>query len=118
MIPLVFHPIYSQLDLPERHRFPIEKYQGIRPAPGYPACPEHTEKEKLFELLDATSATSLKLTESFAMHPAAAVSGWYFSHPDAKYFTVRGIQDDQAADYAQRKGWNDETADRWLGPIK
>ncbi len=95
-----------------------EKYQGIRPAPGYPACPEHTEKEKLFALLDARAATGMQLTESFAMYPAASVSGWYFSHPEAKYFTVRGLQDDQVADYAQRKGWDAETAERWLAAIR
>lgn len=95
-----------------------EKYQGIRPAPGYPACPEHTEKGKLFELLQATATTGIQLTESFAMYPAAAVSGWYFSHPDAKYFTVRGIQDDQAADYGKRKGWDETTTERWLAAIR
>ncbi len=95
-----------------------EKYQGIRPAPGYPACPEHTEKAKLFELLDAEATTGIKLTESYAMYPAASVSGWYFSHPEAKYFTVRGIQDDQAEDYGKRKGWNEETTERWLAAIR
>ncbi|MEL6276487.1 MAG: vitamin B12 dependent-methionine synthase activation domain-containing protein, partial [Bacteroidota bacterium] len=95
-----------------------ESYQGIRPAPGYPACPEHTEKQKLWDLLDAEKATGMRLTESFAMYPAASVSGWYFSHPDAKYFTVRGIQDDQAADYAKRKEWDADTAKRWLGAIQ
>ncbi|MEM9835165.1 MAG: methionine synthase [Bacteroidota bacterium] len=95
-----------------------ESYQGIRPAPGYPACPEHSEKAKLFELLDATNTTSIELTESFAMYPAASVSGWYFSHPESKYFTVRGIQDDQAADYASRKEWDEATAERWLAAIR
>ncbi|PHI21635.1 methionine synthase [Lewinellaceae bacterium SD302] len=95
-----------------------EKYQGIRPAPGYPACPEHTEKGKLFELLDAEAATGIKLTESYAMYPAASVSGWYFSHPEAKYFTVRGIQDDQAEDYGKRKDWDEETTERWLASIR
>ncbi len=95
-----------------------EKYQGIRPAPGYPACPEHSEKEKLFTLLDAQAATGMQLTESFAMYPAASVSGWYLSHPQAHYFTVRGLQDDQVADYAQRKGWDAQTAERWLAAIR
>lgn len=95
-----------------------ERYRGIRPAPGYPACPEHSEKTKLFDLLDAPAATGIKLTESFAMYPAASVSGWYLSHPEAKYFTVRGIQDDQAADYGRRKGWDEATTERWLAPIR
>ena len=95
-----------------------EKYQGIRPAPGYPACPEHTEKAKLWELLEVEDKTGIQLTESFAMYPAASVSGWYYSHPEAKYFTVRGIQDDQVADYAQRKDWDLDTAERWLAPIR
>ena len=92
-----------------------ERYQGIRPAPGYPACPDHTEKAKLFKLLDAT-ATGLQLTESFAMLPAAAVSGWYFAHPESRYFGVGKIGKDQVEDYAQRKGWSLETAERWLRP--
>ncbi|MEM7575233.1 MAG: methionine synthase [Bacteroidota bacterium] len=95
-----------------------EKYQGIRPAPGYPACPEHTEKAKLWELLDVEAQTGISLTESYAMYPAASVSGWYYSHPATKYFTVRGIQDDQVADYAERKGWESDTAERWLAPIR
>ena len=95
-----------------------EAYRGIRPAPGYPACPEHTEKEKIWSLLDAEAATGIRLTESMAMYPASSVSGWYFAHPDAKYFTVRGIQADQEADYAARKGWDAETAERWLAAIR
>ena len=95
-----------------------EKYRGIRPAPGYPACPEHTEKAKLWELLDVEATIGIKLTESFAMYPASSVSGWYYSHPEAKYFTVRGIQPDQERDYARRKGWDPVTADRWLAPIR
>ncbi|MCP9234953.1 methionine synthase [Lewinella sp. JB7] len=95
-----------------------ERYRGIRPAPGYPACPEHTEKAKLWELLDVEAATGIKLTESFAMYPTASVSGWYYSHPEATYFTVRGIQPDQERDYAQRKKWDPVTADRWLSPIR
>jgi 5-methyltetrahydrofolate--homocysteine methyltransferase len=94
-----------------------EKYQGIRPAPGYPAQPDHTEKATLFKLLDAATATGMELTESFAMTPPAAVSGLYFSHPDAHYFGVGKIDRDQVADYARRKGWELATAERWLSPI-
>jgi 5-methyltetrahydrofolate--homocysteine methyltransferase len=94
-----------------------EDYAGIRPAPGYPAQPDHTEKRALFELLDAEKATGLKLTESYAMWPAAAVSGFYFSHPEARYFGVGKIGRDQVADYAKRKGWSVEEAERWLAPI-
>jgi 5-methyltetrahydrofolate--homocysteine methyltransferase len=94
-----------------------EEYRGIRPAPGYPAQPDHTEKRTLFKLLDAEKATGLKLTESCAMWPAAAVSGMYFSHPESRYFGVGKIGRDQVADYASRKGWSREEAERWLGPI-
>ena len=94
-----------------------ETYQGIRPAPGYPAQPDHTEKETLFRLLDATAATGIELTESFAMTPPASVSGLYFAHPQAHYFGVGKIDRDQVADYARRKGWDMATAQRWLGPI-
>ncbi len=93
-----------------------ENYAGIRPAPGYPAQPDHTEKGTLFRLLDAEKATGLKLTESYAMWPAAAVSGFYFSHPEAAYFGVGKIGRDQVADYAARKGWSLEEAERWLAP--
>ncbi|WJG08383.1 methionine synthase [Aliiglaciecola sp. LCG003] len=93
-----------------------EKYQGIRPAPGYAACPEHTEKQAIWDLLDAENTTGMKLTESFAMWPGAAVSGWYFSHPDARYFAVAQIQQDQVEEYAQRKNWSIEVAEKWLGP--
>ncbi len=91
-----------------------EAYQGIRPAPGYPACPDHTEKAKLFALLNVTEHTTIELTESFAMTPTAAVSGWYFSHPDSQYFNVGKIEQDQLHDYAKRKGLNVEVAERWL----
>jgi len=91
-----------------------EAYQGIRPAPGYPACPDHTEKAKLFELLNVTEHTTIELTESFAMYPASAVSGWYFSHPDSQYFNVGKIDKDQLSDYAKRKGIAEEVAARWL----
>ena len=93
-----------------------EKYTGIRPAPGYPACPEHTEKGKLFELLDVEKEIGIRLTESYAMYPAAAVSGWYFAHPQSKYFGLGAIGKDQVADYAKRKGWSIEEAERWLSP--
>ncbi|MCA9975390.1 MAG: hypothetical protein KC413_06555, partial [Anaerolineales bacterium] len=91
-----------------------EKYQGIRPAPGYPACPDHTEKETIFHLLDATANTGMSLTETFAMRPAASVSGYYFAHPQAQYFGIGRIQQDQVADYATRKGWDMATAESWL----
>jgi 5-methyltetrahydrofolate--homocysteine methyltransferase len=94
-----------------------ERYQGIRPAPGYPAQPDHTEKQTLFDLLGATAATGIALTESFAMTPASAVSGLYFAHPRAHYFGVGKIERDQAADYARRKGWPLTQAERWLSPI-
>jgi 5-methyltetrahydrofolate--homocysteine methyltransferase len=93
-----------------------EKYQGIRPAPGYPACPEHTEKQRLWDLLGVHSATGIQLTDSMAMWPGAAVSGWYFSHPQAQYFVVGRIGRDQVADYAERKGWTLAEAERWLSP--
>ena len=93
-----------------------EKYRGIRPAPGYPACPDHTEKPILFELLNATAATGITLTESCAMAPASSVSGWYFNHPEAKYFGVGKLGRDQVTDYAKRKGFSLAEAERWLGP--
>lgn len=93
-----------------------ELYQGIRPAPGYPACPEHTEKGTLFQLLDVPAQIQMQLTESYAMWPGAAVSGWYFAHPDSKYFAVSKIDRDQLADYAQRKGWSEQQAESWLAP--
>ncbi|MCL4120857.1 UNVERIFIED_CONTAM: hypothetical protein GTU68_007404 [Idotea baltica] len=91
-----------------------EKYQGIRPAPGYPACPDHTEKRILFDLLNAEEHTGIKLTESFAMYPAAAVSGFYFAHPESKYFGVGKITDEQVADLANRKGFDKEVMAKWL----
>jgi 5-methyltetrahydrofolate--homocysteine methyltransferase len=94
-----------------------EEYRGIRPAPGYPACPDHTEKAALWRLLDAEASAGIRLTESYAMHPTAAVSGWYFSHPEARYFQVGKIDADQVADYAARKGWSAADAERWLAPI-
>jgi 5-methyltetrahydrofolate--homocysteine methyltransferase len=94
-----------------------EKYRGIRPAPGYPSQPDHTEKETLFRLLDAENLIGVSLTSSFAMTPAASVSGLYFAHPEAVYFAVGRIEKDQVADYARRKGWDLRTAERWLAPI-
>ncbi|MFL7838023.1 MAG: vitamin B12 dependent-methionine synthase activation domain-containing protein, partial [Candidatus Promineifilaceae bacterium] len=91
-----------------------EEYRGIRPAPGYPACPDHTEKEKLFRVLDAQEAAGISLTENFAMLPAASVSGYYFSHPQSTYFGIGRIDRDQLEEYAQRKGMDIQTAERWL----
>lgn len=93
-----------------------EKYQGIRPAPGYPACPDHTEKRTLFIALEAEARTGVSLTESCAMWPAASVSGFYFSHPDSQYFGLGKIQQDQVDDYAKRKGWDEREVKRWLAP--
>jgi 5-methyltetrahydrofolate--homocysteine methyltransferase len=93
-----------------------ERYQGIRPAPGYPACPEHTEKATLWALLEPERRIGMDLTDSFAMNPASSVSGWYFAHPEARYFGVGKIQADQVASYAQRKGMSMEEAERWLRP--
>ena len=94
-----------------------EKYQGIRPAPGYPACPDHTEKATLFRVLDAEKNSGLELTDSFAMYPTAAVSGWYFSHPKSKYFNVGKIQKDQVESLAKRKGMSLTEMERWLSPV-
>ncbi|MCB0172051.1 MAG: methionine synthase, partial [Anaerolineae bacterium] len=93
-----------------------EKYRGIRPAPGYPACPDHTEKGPLFELLNVPKRIDLHLTENFAMTPTAAVSGFYFAHPEATYFTVGKILRDQVEDYAARKGMTVAEVERWLRP--
>ncbi|MDQ3509323.1 MAG: hypothetical protein M3494_15140, partial [Actinomycetota bacterium] len=93
-----------------------EEYDGIRPAPGYPACPEHTEKRLMWDLLDVEENVGISLTESFAMTPGAAVSGIYFSHPDSMYFGVAEIGKDQVSDYAERKGMTLEEAEKWLSP--
>ena len=93
-----------------------EQYQGIRPAPGYPACPDHTEKGTLFKLLSAKESAGIELTESYAMHPAASVSGFYFSHPESRYFGLGKIERDQVEDYAKRKGISTREAERWLAP--
>jgi 5-methyltetrahydrofolate--homocysteine methyltransferase len=94
-----------------------EKYRGIRPAPGYPAQPEHSEKATLFKLLDAEAKIGVTLTENYAMWPGSSVSGFYFSHPESRYFGVGKIERDQVADYAKRKGWDIATAERWLAPL-
>ena len=91
-----------------------EKYIGIRPAPGYPACPDHTEKETIFKLLNATEIIGVSLTESLAMYPTASVSGWYFAHPDAKYFGLGKIKEDQVVSLAKRKGISKDKMMRWL----
>ncbi len=91
-------------------------YRGIRPAPGYPACPDHTEKALLWKLLEVETRTGITLTESFAMQPAASISGWYFAHPEAAYFGVGKIGKDQVEDYAVRKGMAQKEAERWLEP--
>lgn len=106
---------YAATETLENEDLIREKYQGIRPAPGYPACPDHTEKITLFNLLDAEKNTGITLTESMAMWPAAAVSGWYFSHPDSKYFGLGKITKDQVEDYAVRKGMSVDEVERWLG---
>lgn len=94
-----------------------EEYTGIRPAPGYPACPDHTEKNKLFKLLGGEETTGIHLTGSLAMYPASSVCGWYFAHPESKYFGVGKIEKDQLKDYAERKEMSLEDATRWLRPI-
>jgi 5-methyltetrahydrofolate--homocysteine methyltransferase len=93
-----------------------EKYRGIRPAPGYPACPDHTEKGTLWQLLDVEANTGIQITESFAMWPGSSVSGLYFAHPEARYFSLGKIERDQVADYAERKGMSLGEAERWLSP--
>jgi 5-methyltetrahydrofolate--homocysteine methyltransferase len=97
-------------------RLADERYQGIRPAPGYPACPDHTAKRSLWSLIDPTTRAGVELTESCAMWPAASVSGWYFAHPEARYFGVGRLLEDQVVDYAARKGMSLDEARRWLGP--
>jgi 5-methyltetrahydrofolate--homocysteine methyltransferase len=93
-----------------------EEYRGIRPAPGYLACPDHTEKAKLWKLLDVERNAGIKITESYAMYPTAAVSGWYIGHPDSRYFAIGKIDKDQVTDYAQRKGMSVAEAEKWLSP--
>lgn len=108
---------YAAEETLNNHELIEEKYRGIRPAPGYPAQPDHTEKETLFNLLEATKHTGIKLTESYAMWPGASVSGLYFAHPESYYFGVGKIEKDQVEDYARRKGWTLEKAEKWLAPI-
>lgn len=108
---------YAKDETPTNEQLIDEQYQGIRPAPGYPACPDHTEKGPLFALLEAEKRAGIIITESFAMVPTAAVSGFYFSHPESTYFAVGKIGKDQVEDYARRKSWSIEEAERWLAPI-
>jgi len=108
---------YSKQESLDSESLIKERYDGIRPAPGYPACPDHTEKAALFELLDASNATGVDLTENFAMMPAASVSGFYFSHPDSRYFGIGKIDKDQVENYAGRKKISVEEAERWLSPV-
>jgi 5-methyltetrahydrofolate--homocysteine methyltransferase len=107
---------YGRTENPGNEELIRERYRGIRPAPGYPACPDHTEKQTLFRLLDTTAATGVRLTESCAMTPGSSVSGWYFNHPAAKYFGVGKLGRDQVEDYAKRKQIPLTEAERWLGP--
>ena len=108
---------YATDETLENEALITEKYRGIRPAPGYPACPDHNQKRVLFDLLKVTENTGISLTESLAMFPAASVSGWYYSHRDARYFSIGRIGEDQVADYADRTGMELETARRWLNPL-
>ncbi len=94
-----------------------EEYKGIRPAPGYPACPDHTEKELLFSILGAEESAGITLTESYAMYPAASVSGFYFAHPESRYFGLGKIEKDQVAHYAKRKGMDLPVMEKWLAPV-
>jgi 5-methyltetrahydrofolate--homocysteine methyltransferase len=105
---------YAPDELLDNDDLIAERYQGIRPAPGYPACPDHTEKQSLWQLLDVETNTGIRLTDSYAMFPAASVSGWYFGHPDARYFAVGKIGRDQVEDVARRKGLPAATVERWL----
>ncbi len=108
---------YAEGEALDNEALIAEKYRGIRPAPGYPACPEHTEKRTLWQLLDVEKNTGMILTESCAMYPAASVSGWYFSHPESRYFGLGQISKDQVEDYAERKGMSVAEVERWLAPV-
>ncbi len=108
---------YSPEEILSPESLVAEEYRGIRPAPGYPACPDHTEKTLLFDLLQVNGQAGIILTESMAMYPAASVSGWYFSHSDSKYFPVTGIDKDQVEDYAHRKGMSIKEVEKWLSPL-
>ena len=105
---------YANNEILDNEALIQEQYQGIRPAPGYPACPDHSEKISLFKLLDAENQIGLKLTENFAMHPASAVSGYYFSHPQSQYFVVGRLSKEQVEDYASRKSISIEQAEKFL----
>ncbi len=107
---------YANSEILDNNALIDESYAGIRPAPGYPACPDHTEKRLLWELLDVETKTGISITDSYAMLPTAAVSGWYFAHPEARYFNVGKINRDQVADYAQRKALSTQETERWLAP--
>ncbi|MBI5916324.1 MAG: methionine synthase, partial [Bacteroidetes bacterium] len=108
---------YAENEALDSEALIAEKYQGIRPAPGYPACPEHTEKRTLWQLLEVEKNAGIQLTESCAMWPASAVSGWYFSHTESKYFTTGQLSKDQVEDYAKRKGMTTEQAEKWLASV-
>ena len=108
---------YAPHEVLDNNAMIAEEYQGIRPAPGYPACPEHTEKGTLWQLLDVEKHTGMIITESFAMYPAASVSGWYFSHPESRYFGIGRVGRDQVEDYAKRKGMSLAEAEKWLSPV-
>ena len=108
---------YAKDELLSNEELIKENYKGIRPAPGYPACPDHTEKIKLFDLLNATENIGTELTESLAMNPPASVCGWYIAHPQSHYFGVGKIMKDQLEDYAKRKGMSIEEATKWLRPV-
>ncbi|MFN5877582.1 MAG: vitamin B12 dependent-methionine synthase activation domain-containing protein, partial [Flavobacteriales bacterium] len=108
---------YAETEVLTNDQLIKESYRGIRPAPGYPACPDHTEKTGLFKLLDATAITGVSLTESLAMMPASSVSGWYFGHPEAKYFGLGKITEEQVHDLALRKSMTYEVMERWLSSV-
>ena len=108
---------YAADETLESEQLIAEKYRGIRPAPGYPACPDHTEKQLMWQLLEPDRRSGILLTESYAMYPAAAVSGWYFSHPESKYFGLGQIGKDQVESYARRKGMSTAEMERWLAPV-
>jgi 5-methyltetrahydrofolate--homocysteine methyltransferase len=107
---------YSPMESLENEGLIKETYTGIRPAPGYPACPEHSEKRTLFDLLEVEKNANMMLTDSFAMYPTSSVSGYYFGHPESKYFGLGKIGKDQVADYARRKGVSSAQAEKWLSP--
>jgi 5-methyltetrahydrofolate--homocysteine methyltransferase len=107
---------YAKEEILDNEALIKEAYTGIRPAPGYPACPEHSEKRTLFALLEAEARIGMKLTDSFAMYPTSSVSGYYFGHPESKYFGLGKIAEDQVEDYARRKGVSKEQAEKWLSP--